>query len=53
MAEMAMEQLSQLRGCEAHSSVILSRVDESLYQKLGINVTCDPKYQVKKLFHGK
>ena len=52
MAEMAMRQLSNLRGCEAHSTVILSRVDENLFQKLGINVTCEAKYQVKKLFHG-
>jgi len=51
MAEMAMEQLSNLRGCEVHSSVILSRVDENLFQKLGMNVTCEAKYQVKKLFH--
>ena len=51
MAELAMEQLSALRGCEAHSSVILSRVDESLFQKLGVNVTCEPRYQVKRLFH--
>ena len=52
MAEMAMEQLSNLRGCEVHSTVILSRVDENLFQKLGMNVTCEAKYQVKKLFHG-
>ncbi len=52
MAELAMEQLDKLRGCEAHSSVILSRVDENLFQKLGVNVTFEPRYQVKKLFHG-
>ena len=52
MAERAMEQLGSLRGCEAHSTVILSRVDENLFQKLGVNVTCEPRYQVKKLFHG-
>ena len=51
-AERAMEQLSALRGCEAHSTVILSRVDENLFQKLGVNVTCEPRYQVKRLFHG-
>ena len=50
-AERAMEQLSALRGCEAHSTVILSRVDENLFQKLGVNVTCEPRYQVKRLFH--
>ena len=52
MAERAMDQLSSLRGCEAHSTVILSRVDENLFQKLGVNVTCEPRYQVKRLFHG-
>ncbi len=52
MAELAMEQLDRLKGCEAHSSVILSHVDERLFQKLGVNITCEPKYQVKKLFHG-
>ena len=52
MAEHAMDQLHKLRGCEAHSSVILSRVDENLFQKLGVNVTFEPRYQVKKLFHG-
>ena len=52
MAELAMEQLGRLRGCEAHSTVILSHVDENLFQKLGVNITYEPKYQVKKLFHG-
>ena len=52
MAERAMEQLGSLRGCEAHSTVILARVDENLFQKLGVNVTCEPRYQIKKLFHG-
>ncbi len=51
MAALAMEQLPKLRGCEAHSSVILSRVDENVYQKLGVNLTCEPKYQTKKLYH--
>ena len=52
MAELAREQLGALRGCEAHSTVILSHVDENLFQKLGVNITYEPKYQVKKLFHG-
>lgn len=50
-AALAMQQLSKLRGCEAHASVILSRVDENVYQKLGVNLTCEPKYQTKKLYH--
>jgi uncharacterized protein (UPF0371 family) len=45
-AELAMEQLSGLRGCEVHSSVILSAVDEKTFKRLGVNLTCDPVYQV-------
>ena len=50
-AALAIEQLSKLRGCEAHSSVILSRVDENVFYKLGMNITCEPKYQSKRLYH--
>ncbi|HOA54178.1 MAG TPA: DUF1846 domain-containing protein [Clostridiales bacterium] len=50
-AALAMEQLPKLRGCEAHSSVILSRVDDNVFQKLGVNITCEPQYQTKKLYH--
>ncbi|NLV37114.1 MAG: DUF1846 domain-containing protein [Clostridiaceae bacterium] len=50
-AALAMEQLSKLRDCEAHSTVILSRVDENVFHKLGINITCEPQYQTKKLYH--
>ena len=50
-AKRAMEQLEKLKGLEAHSSVILSRVDEQTFRKLGINLTCEPKYQTKKLYH--
>ncbi len=50
-AELAMQQLEKLKGCQAHSSVILSQVDNTTYKKLGIQLTCEPKYQTKKLFH--
>ena len=52
-AEKAMEQLAALAGGEVHSTVILSRVDENVFQHLGMNLTCEPKYQTKKLYHGK
>ncbi len=45
-AEMAMEQLDKLRGCEVHSSVILSSVDERTFKRLGVNLTCEPRYKV-------
>ncbi len=44
-ARLAMEQLPKLRGNEAHSSVILSDVDENLYRRLGIHLTCTPVYE--------
>ncbi len=43
-AELAMEQLSKLRGCDVHSSVILSAVDENIFKRLGVNLTCEPRY---------
>lgn len=48
----AMKQLEKLQHCEAHSSVILNQVDSSVFKKLGINLTCEPRYQTKKLYHG-
>ena len=53
LAELAIDQLGKLRGCEAHSTVILSRVDENLFSKIGVNITYEPKYQAKKLYHKK
>ena len=44
-AKKAMEQIEKLRGCEVHSTVILSPVDERIFKRLGINLTCEPKYQ--------
>ena len=44
LAELAMEQLSKLRGCEVHSSVILSAVDEKVFKRLGVNLTCQARY---------
>jgi len=50
-ARLAMEQLKNLRGCEVHSTVILSEVDENTFRKLGVNLTCEPRHQTKKLYH--
>ena len=43
-AAKALSALSSLRGCEAHCTVILSEVDERMFRKLGINLTCDPVF---------
>ena len=39
-AKLALNQLSKLKNCEMHSSVMLAQVDENLIRKLGIRLTC-------------
>ena len=51
IAEEAMKQLENLKCCEVHSSVILSGVDEGVFRKLGMHLTCEPIYETKKLYH--
>ncbi len=43
-AKKALEGLDFLKGAEAHSTVILSHIDETIFKKLGINLTCDAVY---------
>ncbi len=50
-AEKAMQAIQSLKGCEVHSSVILSDVDMHTFAKLGVNVTCEPVRQRKTLYH--
>ena len=50
-AELAMQQIQNLKGCEVHSSVILSPVDTGIFRKLGVNLTCEPVYQSNNLYH--
>ena len=47
----AMRQLPLLEGLEAHSTVILPQVDEGIFRRLKVNLTCDPKYQSHNLYH--
>ena len=51
LADLAQRQMPKLRGCDAHFSVILSDEDEKLLRQLGINVSFEPKYETKKLYH--
>ena len=50
-AELAMQQLENLKDCEVHSTVILSSVDEGVFRKLGTHLTSEPVYETKKLYH--
>ena len=52
VASQAMEALNDLAGSEAHATVILARADENTLSKLKINLTCEPKYETHKLYHG-
>ena len=47
----ALRSLADLKGCQAHCSVILSPADEITYRKLGLQLTCEPQYQTNKLYH--
>ncbi len=49
-AQKALDQLSKLRGCQAHTSVILSQVDIRSFQKLGVDLTSEPVYEHKKIY---
>jgi len=49
-AELVLKQLPKLRRSEAHSSVILSQIDISIFRQLGVNMTCEPVFQNKRLF---
>ena len=51
-AKKAVQQLQKLRGCEVHSTVILSETDEDSFRRLGVRLTCEPRYQTSKLYHG-
>lgn len=51
-AELAMEQIPKLKGLEAHSSVLLSSVDEQVFKRLGIHLTCEGKYETEnRVYH--
>ncbi len=47
----AMSVIGELKNCECHSTVILSQVDSDTLRKLGVNLSCEPRYQTKKLYH--
>jgi len=50
-AEYALHQLPRLADCEAHATVILSQVDEDVFRRLRIHLTCEPRYENRNLYH--
>ena len=51
LADLAKRQLPGLRDSEAHFSVIISEEDLKIFKRLGVRVSCEPKYETKKLYH--
>ena len=49
-AKAALEQIPNLKNSQAHSSVMLSQVDIRAFKRLGIDVTCEPKYENKRKY---
>ncbi len=38
----ALDQLPKLKGCQVHTTVMLSEVDRKIFKKLGVDLTCEP-----------
>lgn len=51
MAQVAMKKLVQLKGCQVHSTTILSTTDEQTFRMLGIDITSDPEYSSENLYY--
>ena len=51
VAQKAKEQLENLKGSDAHFTVILSEEDEKILRRLGINVSFEPRYEHERLYH--
>ena len=49
-AQAALDKIKLLKGCQAHSTTILSSSDEKIFGKLAIDVTCDAEYPTESLF---
>ncbi len=52
VAAQAVDKLAELRGCQAHTTVLLSAADLGVYKRLGLQLTSEPQYESNKLFHG-
>ena len=50
-AQIALNQLSKLKGCQVHTSVMLSDVDINIFKKLGVDQTSEPVYEERKIYH--
>ncbi len=50
-ARLALDQLPKLKGCQVHTSVMLSETDILSFRKLGVELTCEPKFEKRKFIN--
>ena len=50
-AKKALNQLPKLKGCQVHTSVMLSKVDVGIFKRLGVQLTSEPRYEHKSMLH--
>lgn len=50
-AAYALGKISELKGCQAHSTVMMTKDDEQTLKKIGIDVTCDPEFASQNLYY--
>ena len=50
-AKLALSQLPKLSGCQAHTSVMLSMVDIKQFKRLSVQLTSEPVYEDKRIYH--
>jgi len=50
-AKKCLSSLHEIKGCDAHSSHILSKSGESMLKKLDVNITCTPEFSSSDLYY--
>ncbi|MEE0248462.1 DUF1846 domain-containing protein [Peptacetobacter hiranonis] len=50
-AAYALGKIPELKGCQAHSTVMMTKDDEQTLKKIGIDVTCDPEFASQNLYY--
>ena len=51
IAQVALDKIKELRGCQSHSTTIISNTNEQTFRRLGIDITCDPNYESESLYY--
>ena len=47
-ARESLEQIPRLKGCQVHTSVMLTEVDRHIFHRLGVDLTSEPVSSIRK-----